>query len=91
MFCTYCGAENPDNSTFCIKCGNRIKMESALTPPGSEDEKQEAAVNQIQPAPTPVVGLPKQSQVQPAPTPVVGLPKQSQVQPAPTPVAGPME
>lgn len=25
MFCTKCGAKNPENATFCYKCGNEMK------------------------------------------------------------------
>lgn len=24
MFCEYCGAENPDDATFCRECGKRL-------------------------------------------------------------------
>jgi len=24
MFCTKCGAKNPEDATFCYKCGNEI-------------------------------------------------------------------
>ena len=30
MFCSHCGAENPDDAKFCSKCGNRIGV--AATP-----------------------------------------------------------
>ena len=30
MFCSHCGAENPDGAKFCSKCGNRVG--AAATP-----------------------------------------------------------
>jgi uncharacterized membrane protein len=30
MFCSHCGAENPDGANFCSKCGNRLG--AAVTP-----------------------------------------------------------
>ncbi|WP_405076781.1 zinc-ribbon domain-containing protein, partial [Ligilactobacillus salivarius] len=27
MFCTKCGAKNPEDATFCYKCGNTLYVE----------------------------------------------------------------
>lgn len=29
MFCEYCGAENPDDATFCRGCGKRLNAMQA--------------------------------------------------------------
>ncbi len=31
MFCSQCGAENPDDARFCSKCGNRVGAAATLT------------------------------------------------------------
>jgi hypothetical protein len=37
MFCTHCGASNPDHASFCSACGKRIAVlptqTSAVAPP----------------------------------------------------------
>ncbi len=32
MHCSKCGMENPDGSSFCIKCGNNLKTENPILP-----------------------------------------------------------
>lgn len=32
MYCSKCGALNPDEATFCAKCGNQLKNLSGSTP-----------------------------------------------------------
>jgi hypothetical protein len=31
MYCTNCGAQNPDESSFCSKCGNRLTPQQSMT------------------------------------------------------------
>ena len=33
MFCSKCGAENSDNSAFCVKCGNKLNGVAFAQPP----------------------------------------------------------
>src|SRR5436853_4454186 len=57
MFCGSCGASNPDNSTFCYRCGQKLSIveggpalnaqrspESAHTPQGSSARTDGKAV-----------------------------------------------
>ena len=30
MNCSKCGTQNPDDSNFCIKCGNNLKTENPI-------------------------------------------------------------
>ena len=30
MYCSKCGAQNPDDSSYCIKCGNNLKAENII-------------------------------------------------------------
>ena len=39
MFCSQCGAENPDDARFCSKCGNRV---GAAATPTEDSTKPEA-------------------------------------------------
>ena len=39
MFCSQCGAENPDDARFCSKCGNRV---GATATPTEDSTKPEA-------------------------------------------------
>ena len=39
MFCSQCGAENPDDARFCSKCGNRV---GAAATPTEDAAKSEA-------------------------------------------------
>ena len=39
MFCSHCGAENPDDAKFCSKCGNRL---GAAVMPDEDAVKSEA-------------------------------------------------
>ena len=39
MFCTHCGAENPEGANFCSKCGNRL---GAAATPTEDADKSEA-------------------------------------------------
>ena len=39
MFCSQCGAENPDDAKFCSKCGNRV---GAAATPTEDAAKSEA-------------------------------------------------
>jgi uncharacterized membrane protein len=39
MFCTHCGAENPEGANFCSKCGNRL---GAAATPTEDAAKPEA-------------------------------------------------
>jgi len=39
MFCSHCGAENPEGAKFCSKCGNRL---SAAATPTDDAAKSEA-------------------------------------------------
>ena len=39
MFCSHCGAENPDDAKFCSKCGNRL---GAAATPTEDAAKSEA-------------------------------------------------
>ena len=39
MFCSHCGAENPDDARFCSKCGNRV---GAAATPTEDAAKSEA-------------------------------------------------
>ncbi|UCD22661.1 MAG: zinc-ribbon domain-containing protein [Chloroflexota bacterium] len=39
MFCSHCGAENPDDAKFCSKCGNRL---GAAATPTEDAVKSEA-------------------------------------------------
>ncbi len=32
MFCTYCGAQNPEGTEFCTHCGKKIGKSAAMTP-----------------------------------------------------------
>jgi len=40
MFCSHCGAENPEGAKFCSKCGNRLSVAGTPTEgaPASEAE-----------------------------------------------------
>lgn len=31
MFCTKCGAKNPEDATFCYKCGNEMYTDKTRT------------------------------------------------------------
>lgn len=39
MDCSKCGTQNPDDSSFCIKCGNNLKTENQILPT-SQSEKR---------------------------------------------------
>jgi uncharacterized membrane protein len=40
MFCSQCGAENPDDARFCSKCGNRIGVAATPTEGAPEPEAE---------------------------------------------------
>jgi len=40
MFCSHCGAENPDDARFCSKCGNRVGAAATPTEDGAKSEAE---------------------------------------------------
>jgi len=40
MFCSHCGAENPDDARFCSKCGNRVGAAATPTEDGTKSEAE---------------------------------------------------
>ena len=40
MFCSHCGAENPDDARFCSKCGNRVGAAATPTEDGTKAEAE---------------------------------------------------
>ncbi len=40
MFCSQCGAENPDDARFCSKCGNRVGAAATLTEDAARSEAE---------------------------------------------------
>ena len=42
MYCTRCGAQNPDNSSFCSKCGNQLNPPQSIPQPATQWQPSEA-------------------------------------------------
>jgi uncharacterized membrane protein len=40
MFCSQCGAENPDDARFCSKCGNRVGVAATPTEDAARSEAE---------------------------------------------------
>ena len=40
MFCSQCGAENPDDAKFCSKCGNRVGAAAMSTEDAAKSEAE---------------------------------------------------
>jgi len=40
MFCSHCGAENPEDARFCSKCGNRIGVAATPTEDAARSEAE---------------------------------------------------
>ena len=40
MFCSHCGAENPEEAKFCSKCGNRIGVAATPTEDAARSEAE---------------------------------------------------
>ncbi len=40
MFCSQCGAENPDDARFCSKCGNRVGAAATPTEDAARSEAE---------------------------------------------------
>jgi hypothetical protein len=36
MYCNDCGAQNPDGSSFCSKCGSRLPAQTPAVPPQAD-------------------------------------------------------
>jgi uncharacterized membrane protein YvbJ len=43
VFCSECGAPNPDEASFCGKCGNPLRNPSSATPPQQSQPAYTAA------------------------------------------------
>ena len=39
MHCSKCGTQNPDDSSFCIKCGNNLKTKNPILPTSPSEKR----------------------------------------------------
>lgn len=59
MFCTKCGANNPDGAAFCSGCGAPLKNATESATPKPQPQPQSQPQSQPQPQPQPQPAMPK--------------------------------
>lgn len=58
MFCPTCGAENPDSSRFCQKCGSSIPLQDVQQPPTQQTPTTQIPLQQTPVQQTPQIHTP---------------------------------
>jgi TM2 domain-containing membrane protein YozV len=47
MYCTNCGTKNPDSSSFCSNCGNRLSPPQAAYSPSGQTQACQTAKSKV--------------------------------------------